>query len=515
MKRVITLTFVLLLVAVPVFAESGDIYRSDGTFFMSAKEFLTDRKAIEAYINVPDVFLTEIDGLLYKSDDIAKAFKENPGGNYIETLKKSVEGIIPKDGDELKVVDFKLSARGTFAEVSLSKKAKLEELAKIKVKPEGVFEKVEGKTATLKFKEKLQEGEEVKIDEVSKRFKPIVQKKLELSGGVDDFIKYGLEFIGAELEYDSFLGKWFAYFEKSFRIKNNYTDTLRFVIEDPKWEAILKPGDKSEPVEISGTLLKIAGSSDKADNPKFEATFEKARPGEDYSDDNTVLTSNGNPDGKDCTIKEGTKVEVKVKLGSTVVSFFTKTYGKADNATGLINDLKGLKADGKQLFKDFKQIKGSSNPENPAKITFKIAGEGLILRPVLIVIVPNQNPTADTDIKSTENGGIFVPDDGSAVEAKPAEIKIIKWEAQKNKNYRLIIRENGKQIFEGFFKTGNVDGDDKKISEQEWKGLNNKKPAITFKGEYDISTNGSEKYPSIVFGSEFGGILTLEIEGWY
>ena len=260
---------------------------------------------------------------------------------------------------------------------------------------------------------------------------------------------------------------------------------------------------------------KIAGSSDKADNPKFEATFEKARPGEDYSDDNTVLTSNGNPDDKDCTIKEGTKVEVKVKLGSTVVSFFTKTYGKADNATGLINDLKGLKADGKQLFKDFKQIKGSSNPENPAKITFKIAGEGLILRPVLIVTVPNQNPTADTDIKSTENGGISVPDNGNAVEAKPAEIKITKWEAQKGKNYKLIIRENGKQIFEGFFKTGSGNDDDKKISKREWEGLNNKKPAITFKGEYDISTNGSEKYPSIVFGSEFGGILTLEIEGWY
>ena len=93
MKKILAITLVLLLIAAPVFAATGDVYNaSDKTLFMKAGDLLINKTEVEKYLSNPEKFLIEFDdGKLYTSEDIAAAFTKNPA-NYKEELKASGKG---------------------------------------------------------------------------------------------------------------------------------------------------------------------------------------------------------------------------------------------------------------------------------------------------------------------------------------------------------------------------------------------------------------------------------------
>ena len=494
MKRVLTLTLVLLLMAVPVFAATGDIYKSDGTPFMSAIEFLTNREAIEAYINKPENFLTEIDGLLYKADDIKKAFEKDQG-NYIEALKKSGAGI-PKIGAELKVVDFKLSAKGTFAEVSLSREAKLEELSKIVVKPEGTFERVEGKTAIFKFNEKLADGQEVEIGGISKKFK-MVETRNKVRFGADPK-PFKVEFIGGELEKDSFMNTWFLHYEDSFKIKNNSDKALQVFSSGPNdFKETILSGKESKPLSFENdealNLRTLNSTPDKA-NTKFE----RAEPARNEG----TLSSVGKTD-KRCRMPANTVVVVKMMVDSTEIMLFEKTYEAKDDLGEFARDLEALRFRGKWIFKDFVQIPGVvSNPPavtgKETEIKFKINEEVFEYKPVLFVEA-NDN-TSDDFIA----GDVVAVDDNW--KSKPAKITFDNggWESGAQFCvFKVVIKENNTTIFEGILETSIVNG----IKAEEWGALNTN-PKIKFSGSY----SGASNTIKIEFDSEFKGDLSIDFE---
>lgn len=104
MKKILALTLVLLMIAAPVFAATGDVYNAaDKTLFKEAMDFLSDKTAVARYVSEPEKFLIELDdGKLYNADDIATAFGANPSG-YQADLKASGKGIEKPSGQEMKV----------------------------------------------------------------------------------------------------------------------------------------------------------------------------------------------------------------------------------------------------------------------------------------------------------------------------------------------------------------------------------------------------------------------------
>ena len=144
MKKILAITLVLLLIAAPVFAATGDVYNaSDKTLFMKAGDLLINKTEVEKYLSNPEKFLIEFDdGKLYTSEDIAAAFTKNPA-NYKEELKASGKGIEKSaETEELKVMSITFKGE-TSAEVSLNREGKIEEVKKLEVKPEGTFENFE------------------------------------------------------------------------------------------------------------------------------------------------------------------------------------------------------------------------------------------------------------------------------------------------------------------------------------------------------------------------------------
>ena len=510
MKRVLTLTLVLLLIAVPVFAATGDIYKSDGTPFMSAIEFLTNREAIEAYIDKPENFLTEIDGLLYKADDIKKAFEKDQG-NYIEALKKSGAGI-PKGGEELRVLDVKISMDKTSATVSLSREASLEELGRLTVKPEGTFEKVEGKKATLKFKESIRKGQEIEVGGFLKKFEGHKTVYLELDNISEEEFK-GLEFIGADVGDDSFLEKLFLSFEDSFVIKNN--SEILFRVESGEVKKVVKKGDEFSIKPEDNSTLKI--SKVKITNPaSLDFRFLKAKETEDGE---TSILSIGNTSER-CKMKEGTRVTVTAKRDSTTLTIFDKTYHESENCLELKEDLESLTYDGKWIYKYARTELGSAT--SPTNIFFKTNKE--LYGFVITGNIENSDNTNDQYLK---NGWFNYNEKNASRATLTTSIGPNNNTEWKNGTvdgvYKVIIRERsevlpaegeGEIIFEGILKTAAAD----RISKAEWEALN----AFTNGKNIKFWSNSGGLAPGVVtsnlyieFGSEYKGFFTVEFKGWY
>lgn len=594
MKKVLAVVIVLLLIASPVFAAAGDIYKSDKTFFMSAMDFLSDVKAVEEYVNNPENYLTELgDGLLYKAEDIAKAFQKNPMG-YQEDLKSSGKGVSPKPVEEelkvseinfrsgnsaevslsreatfeevkklsvmpegefdtfegkkkevtvnfkaalrdeeevsigafkkvykkkvMKVVDFKLSARGTFAKVSLSEEAELEELTKIKSKPEGVFARVEGKIATLKFNEQLKEGQEVEIEGISKRFKKTVHKKFDLGAMPYDHETEGfivrlknrkMEIIDGELEYDAFLERAYIYFEDSFRIKSNYPESGKLGIDgdlfyihlhqghNKKYDDIyIYPGQVSKPISFEPEEMRLDISPYLL--PDTDTKFTRATP---ISED--PLYSKGNTTER-CKMAEGTKVTVQVTMDSTTITIFEKEYEAKENLEEFKTDLEALRFRGKWIYGDFTQIPGTGGSKTEVK--FKINEELIEYKPVLTVVegvgaTDNCLGNGKAEVKGAQLANItFVGRGGRKLKVGGEYL-----------SHKIVIKEDGVKIFEGFLETLGP-AHDNWITKEMWDKLNTD-PRIKFSGEYNGS--GGEPVPNpntlkIEFDSGFKGDMSFE-----
>ncbi len=520
MKRVLTLTLVLLLIAVPVFAATGDIYKSDGTPFMSAIEFLTNREAIEAYIDKPENFLTEIDGLLYKADDIKKAFEKDQG-NYIEALKKSGAGI-PKGGEELRVLDVKISMDKTSATVSLSREASLEELGRLTVKPEGTFEKVEGKKATLKFKESIRKGQEIEVGGFLKKFEGHKTVYLDLNNVSKEEFK-GLEFIGADVGEDSFLEKLFLSFEDSFVIKNN--SEILFRVESGEVKKVVKKGDEFSIKPEDSATIKIS-KVEITNSASLDFRFLKSTEDEDGE---TSMWSAGFTDSR-CKMKEGTRVTVTAKRDSTTLTIFDKTYHESENCLELKEDLESLTYDGKWIYKYMKTELGQAEDTanhivgKRTKMFFKINKE--LHKSRIVLSVANSNGASNGNDPYLLNG-IFI----NTIHIYPTTLTTsigpnnnTEWKnGTAGGVYKVIIRERsevlpaegeGEIIFEGILKTAAAD----RISKREWEALNafTKGKNIEFLSDNGgLAPNDATSNLYIEFGSEYKGFFTVEFKGWY
>ena len=101
MKKILALTLVLLMIAAPVFAATGDVYNAaDKTLFKEAMDFLSDKTAVARYVSEPEKFLIELDdGKLYNADDIATAFGANRLPSGLEGIGKGHRKAF-RSGDE-------------------------------------------------------------------------------------------------------------------------------------------------------------------------------------------------------------------------------------------------------------------------------------------------------------------------------------------------------------------------------------------------------------------------------
>ena len=511
MKKILAITLVLLLIAAPAFAAAGDIYNaSDKTLFLKAADLLTKKTELEKYISDSEKFLIEFeDGKLYKAEDIAAAFTKNPA-NYKEELKASGKGIEKSaETEELKVLEITFKGE-TSAEVSLNREGKIEEVKKLEVKPEGTFENFEGKkkVVNLTFKEKLKDGDKVKVGDKEAEYKKPVLKKVTLK--VADAIKDDVEIVGASVEEDSFIGAKSVIFEKSFKIKNKSTKEVpQGVIscEIGSKKINIEPGKEVEVEPKEGETLDLKAAT-VSDNPTtVNSKFEGESKGEEGK---VILLAKTAGAGK-LAIKAGTKISITAKVGSTVYEVLPeKTYGDLDAAKTVeeISKWRNFTLQGIKLFDNFESIEGKDGVK--AMITFKIRKEAADF---VIDVKITDSAGGDLDLVNSGDG----ENDSKVLPAKPARKSRLMISQEDAANwaaivgsYKLIVKENGKEIFTGTFKTSVAN----EIKEDEWTGLNKtegKPEGITFKGAFKQGTSDA----IIEFDPKYTGVMSLEIIGWY
>lgn len=107
MKKILALTLVLLMIAAPVFAATGDVYNAaDKSKYRTAVQLLGDEDALtEVALNTEKYLIELSDGKLYNLKEIVEFFEEYKG-EFEEKLKEQNKGIDNPHGggtEEMKV----------------------------------------------------------------------------------------------------------------------------------------------------------------------------------------------------------------------------------------------------------------------------------------------------------------------------------------------------------------------------------------------------------------------------
>ena len=370
----------------------------------------------------------------------------------------------------------------------------------LEVKPAGTFENFEGKkkVVILTFKEKLKDGDKVKVGDKEAEYKKPVMKTVTITTTLVQGTDY--EITGAKLEEDDFTGKVTATFAESFKVKNLSDKILKLtfgtetvVLEKKDEEKEIKPEDKS--------TVKIEKVTPTA-NPTVTSIFRK---GEGAKPATIVLEAEKEKTGK-LTIKQDTEIKVSVKIGTT--KFYLLDFKAAEDMDDaktkdfVANKIRPLEYKGVKLFDTFKEVAGE-NGTAKAKITFKVTDEAAKFLPAVEVSGGADGSGDTTDLQL--NSGV------DPVPAVLANITLSTWtDGENNGKYKLTIKKDGEPIFCGFLDTTTAN----QITQGEWKKLNSAKnlpEGIEFEGEDNNDVNNKK----VKFSDKYTGELTLEIVGWY